>query len=129
MLYSASAAMHPDAHLTLVLAALADESADAQERAFAVGRRWAEGMGLADQPERLEQLLTQFGFRPERDGDVVRLRGCPWARAATEHPRVICTLHRGLSQAIVGDDRPLELVPFAGEHMCELRVGQQVSGG
>lgn len=48
-------------------------------------------------PDLLEHLTHQ-GFEPYRDGDVIRLRNCPFHRLAREHTEVIC----GMNLAMLG---------------------------
>lgn len=54
----------------------------------------ARGGGCSD----LLEHLARQGFEPYRDGDVVRLRNCPFHRLAREHTELIC----GMNLAMLG---------------------------
>lgn len=47
----------------------------------------------------IERLTTQ-GFEPYRDGDVIRLRNCPFHQLAQEHTEVICGMNLAMLSAV-----------------------------
>lgn len=61
--------------------------------------RAAEGLGreLAGDdpgpPGDLVQLLARRGYEPYRDGEVVRLRNCPFHQLAREHTELVCGMN------------------------------------
>ncbi len=100
-----------------------------EENARSAGRRWAEGMRAqpGDARTALTDVAGRLGFAPESDGDVVRLRGCPFRSAARRTPQVICQVHLGLVQAIAaraddGDHVRVGLIPFAEPETCHLTL-------
>lgn len=100
-----------------------------EENARSAGRRWAEGMRTqpGDARTALTDVAGRLGFAPEPDGDVVRLRGCPFRSAARRTPQVVCQVHLGLVQAIAaraddGDHVRVGLAPFAEPEACHLTL-------
>ncbi|WP_338539244.1 helix-turn-helix domain-containing protein [Janibacter terrae] len=98
-------------------------------RARRIGRAWGEHLatGAAQEGPRpdLDTALSDLGFGPERDGDLVRLTTCPLLDLAVANPDVICQVHLGLVDGIVdrreGDPEP-QLTPFAEPGACHLRT-------
>lgn len=86
----------------------------------------------ADPPDagraRLEPTLVDLGFGPqrdERDRDLLRLTTCPLLDLAVANPDVICQVHLGLVEGVVGHgegDPDPELTPFAEPGACLLRL-------
>lgn len=102
--------------------------ADVGERARRVGRSWGERLGATPGGigvEALEESLSDLGFGPERDAHGWRLTTCPLLDLAQENAEVICQVHLGLVDGIVGPreggDTPV-LTPFAEPGACLLRV-------
>lgn len=44
----------------------------------------------------LEQVLTERGYEPFHDGDVIRLRNCPFDRLADAHRQMVCGMNLAL---------------------------------
>jgi predicted ArsR family transcriptional regulator len=127
--------------LTSMIAGVMPEPGEAAEEA---GREW--GRYLTEQPppfervnageamERLTGALAEIGFSPEvvpRDaGYQLRLHQCPFREVAERHQGVVCALHMGLMQGVLGQLRaPVtadRLLPFAEPGVCiaELSTGK-----
>lgn len=98
-------------------------------RARRIGRAWGEGLrhpvAKGGPRRRLDATLADLGFGPERDGDLVRLTTCPLLDLAVENPDVICQVHLGLVDGILGRGETApdaELTPFAEPGACHLRI-------
>jgi predicted ArsR family transcriptional regulator len=67
------------------------------------------------------EILEHQGYEPYRDGDVVRLRNCPFHMVAREHVDLVCgmnvALMRGLIAALHRDDVEARLDP-APDRCC-----------
>ncbi|GAA4352338.1 hypothetical protein [Microbacterium rhizosphaerae] len=117
--YSPAAAMRTEPSRAAMVAALAGALADDPDgpvRARAAGRAWAATLGGA--PE-LVDVLERLGFAPESDGDGIRLRACPFLDAARIHPGIVCQVHRGIIERVVGDAAAdVRLIPFEGTRGC-----------
>ena len=99
-------------------------------------------MGQAAVPDdvaaRLTAHLGELGFDPRTTGDEsgieVEMRACPYLDLARQHREVVCEVHRGLVEGIVGELHQVEVVPFATPEHCLARVvrgprdGRPVSG-
>lgn len=71
------------------------------------GRAWGERIrsqlgAVEDGRERVLLALTHTGFAPEADGDRVTLHACPLLDAARAHPGVVCAVHLGLVEGVLG---------------------------
>lgn len=60
---------------------------------------------------RMRAALVSMGFAPVRDANragalTYRLRNCPYRDAVRESQRVICTLHRGITQGLLDELSP-----------------------
>jgi predicted ArsR family transcriptional regulator len=100
--------------LAAVLGAGPDPSSQAIEAGRALGTRLTEGdaesNALATVPadhatDRLVELLDDLGFAPEHDpagAGPIGLRHCPFLDLVPEHAGVICPLHLGLMQGVLG---------------------------
>jgi predicted ArsR family transcriptional regulator len=70
-------------------------------------------------------LLAQHGFRPEPDGDEIRMHRCPFRELAELEPRTVCAVHRGLLEGALdelGSDLEIEeLQSFVGPELCVAR--------
>jgi predicted ArsR family transcriptional regulator len=83
-------------------------------------RRAAESLGgeiaaEAPDPPDLEPLLRERGYEPFHDddqGDVVRLRNCPFHAVAQRHPEVVCDMNLSLLTGLLAglDARDTEAV-------------------
>jgi predicted ArsR family transcriptional regulator len=55
----------------------------------------------------LTDVLARHGYEPYRDGDVVRLRNCPFHMVAQQHVELVCGMNLALMNGVVaalGDD-------------------------
>ena len=94
------------------------------------GVRLAAGRNLA----MLQEAMAEAGFEPRfrRQGArsvEVTLRACPFRDLVDEHRELVCTLHRGLVEGMLGGLKPpltlKEFRPFAERTVCRLQaVGQ-----
>ena len=67
------------------------------------GERIRSQLGaVEDGRERVMLALTHTGFAPEADGDRVTLHACPLLDAARAHPSVVCAVHLGLVEGVLG---------------------------
>jgi len=100
------------------------------------GREWGRYLAQRpapfariDTPEATRQLLaamSEIGFAPElvrsRRGSHLRLTHCPFREIASEHQQVVCSVHFGLMQGLLGElDAPIEahrIEPFAEPSVC-----------
>jgi predicted ArsR family transcriptional regulator len=80
----------------------------------------------------LQEALARAGFEPRfRRGNgstvEVTLRDCPFRDLADDHRELVCTLHRGLVEGMLGGLKPSlalkEFKPFAERGICRLRAG------
>lgn len=80
----------------------------------------------AQQSSDLVEVLERQGYEPYRDGDVVRLRNCPFHLVAREHVELVCgmnlALMRGVTAALDRDDVEARLDP-APDRCCVAFVG------
>jgi predicted ArsR family transcriptional regulator len=92
----------------------------------APGQRVTEEQSVGE----LLRVLDDIGFSPqlaEDDGDgVIRLRHCPFLEVATAHREVVCSLHLGVMQGVLAEQRaPVEasdLQPFVEPSVCLAHV-------
>lgn len=123
--------------IEVLAAALAGQgAAEAAQKAERAGREWARalaGVESAGQPgteaaaadAALERVLTELGFAPERTGDEIELRACPFRDAARQHPEVVCSVHRGLVNELLSAEqraRGVRLLPFVQPEVCAIGV-------
>lgn len=83
----------------------------------------AEEHGGADAA--LERVLAELGFEPERAGDEIQLRACPFREAARQYPEVVCSVHRGLVNEMLSAEqraRGVRLLPFVQPEVCAIGV-------
>lgn len=69
-----------------------------EEVAADVGRELAEDVG--GESGDLVARLARQGFEPYLDGDVVRLRNCPFHQLAQEHTELICGMNLAMLSAV-----------------------------
>ena len=72
------------------------------------GRAWGERLreqlgAVEDGRERVLLALVHTGFAPEASGDHVTLHACPLLEAARSHPAVVCAVHLGLVEGVLGE--------------------------
>lgn len=95
--------------------------ADAAER---LGRELAQEVG---EPPAIPQALRDRGYEPYEDGEVLRLRNCPFHAAAERHPEVVCAMNLaligGLLDGLGADAARAELEP--GPRRCCVAVRRE----
>jgi predicted ArsR family transcriptional regulator len=87
--------------------------------------------------ERLTAVLEEIGFAPETvaesGGYRLRLHQCPFREVAERHQDVVCALHLGLMQGVLGQLRaPVtadRLQPFAEPSVCIAEVAPGADPG
>ncbi len=96
----------PYERLSLLLLELAATDATPREVGRAAGRAVRLDPAGLDPLEVLRRVMTAQGFAPrvDRNGDraEVTLLRCPFATAAEANPSVVCDLHRGMTEGLVG---------------------------
>lgn len=111
------------------------------QAAAEAGREWGRYLTQAPPPyqrleagqavERLSAALAELGFAPETvaAGSAYRLRlhQCPFREVAERHQDIVCALHLGLIDGILGQLRaPVtadRLRPFAEPSVCIAEIG------
>lgn len=91
------------------LLAEAVEAAGAEEALIAAARR------VPADPREPVELLAERGYRPYRDGDVIRSRNCPFRALSEEFPVLVCAMNHALIGALIGGDGRVRLDPLPGE--------------
>ena len=81
----------------------------------------------------LQEAMARAGFEPRFRREAgnstveVTLRDCPFRDLADDHRDLVCTLHRGLVEGMVGGLKPplavKEFKPFVERGICRLRAG------
>ena len=81
----------------------------------------------------LQEAMARAGFDPRFRREAgnssveVTLRDCPFRDLADDHRELVCTLHKGLVEGMVGGLKPplavKEFKPFAERGICRLRAG------
>jgi predicted ArsR family transcriptional regulator len=118
---------------------LADTAAPAAQ-ALQLGHAWGSYLATRPVPGQrvteeqsvgeLLRVLDDIGFAPQLAGDdeqgVIRLRHCPFLEVATAHREVVCSVHLGVMQGVLAEQRaPVEardLQPFVEPSLCLARV-------
>ncbi len=125
---------------------IADTSPDAAAQAVELGRTWGRYLATTPAPakrvteeESLRELLhvlNDIGFSPllaEDDSQQpqVLLRHCPFLEVASAHGEVVCSLHLGVMQGVLAEQRaPLEadhLEPFVEPSLCVAHLSRRDS--
>ncbi|MGW4643707.1 helix-turn-helix transcriptional regulator [Sphaerisporangium sp. NPDC004334] len=100
--------------LALVLAEAVD-ALGGEEAAEAAARR----VGERAKASGLRAALAERGYEPYHDGEVIRLRNCPFHVIAEERPVLVCSLNLALCEGLLsalGDDHvTARLDPREGE--------------
>lgn len=125
--------------LATILTGVFAELPDARSRAEEAGRAW--GRYLVDRPpphvetpdddarRRIAALLDEHGFRPEVEGDEIRMHRCPFRQLAETAPGVVCAVHAGLiSGALTELQSRLEvdqLQSFVRPDLCVARLRER----
>jgi predicted ArsR family transcriptional regulator len=60
-------------------------------------------------------VLTQRGYRPYRDGGVIRSRNCPFQALSGQFPVLVCGMNHALIEALLGGGARVRLDPLPGE--------------
>lgn len=81
----------------------------------------------------LQEAMARAGFEPRFRREAgnasveVTLRDCPFRDLADDHRELVCTLHRGLVEGMLGGLKPplavKEFKPFVERGICRLRAG------
>lgn len=128
-LYLAVGANAPQATEQMIDAlasALAAARASGDE-VIAAGRGWADSLAphAADAGAAIVESFTPLGFNPERDGQTIRLRSCPFRDAALRNPGVVCLVHLGLARGLAEQtgDVHVDLRPFVEPELCVITLG------
>lgn len=113
------------------------------ERATGLAREWGGYLVAQGGPKpgvrlparqnlaRLQDAMARAGFEPRfrRAGTSVEvsLRHCPFRELADDHRELVCSLHRGLVEGMLGGLKPVlalrEFKPFAERGVCRLKAG------
>ena len=122
---------------------IAATSPDAAGQAEELGRTWGRYLATRPAPAKrvteeeslreLLRVLDDIGFSPrlaEKDhGSQVLLRHCPFLEVASAHREVVCSLHLGVMQGVLSEQRaPLEatrLRPFVEPSLCVADLSRQ----
>ncbi|MFN2589655.1 MAG: helix-turn-helix transcriptional regulator [Actinomycetota bacterium] len=98
------------------------------QRAPKPGIRLPSGRNLA----LLQESMSKAGFDPRfrrlsGSGVEVALRDCPFRDLSDDYRELVCTLHRGLIEGMLGGLKPpmalTEFQPFAERTICRMRAG------
>jgi len=113
------------------------------DRATGLAREWGQYLVAQGGPKpgvrlparqnlaRLQEAMAKAGFEPRfrRTGRSVEvnLRACPFRDLADEYRDLVCSLHRGLVEGMLGGLKPAmalrEFKPFAERGVCRLTAG------
>jgi predicted ArsR family transcriptional regulator len=122
---------------------IAGMSPDAAAQAEELGRTWGRYLATRPAPARrvteeealreLLRVLDDIGFAPRLadtdHGPQVLLRHCPFLEVASAHREVVCSLHLGVMQGVLSEQRaPVEatgLRPFVGPSLCVADLSRQ----
>lgn len=142
----------PPAHALLagLLAAMAERVGADADDATAIGRAWGADRGRAartrDALAALDAELGRLGFEPAAEPVVGRVVGragggagdgapvrsrieflhCPFRELAEAYPELVCNLHRGLCEGVigaVGGGNILEFATLYDPEPCHVTVG------
>jgi predicted ArsR family transcriptional regulator len=88
----------------------------------AAGRRAASGAADvaavdAQHTDEVERVLAERGYEPYRDGEVLRLRNCPFGTVMSEFPSLVCGMNLALVEGLLGglgSDRVARMEPAPG---------------
>jgi predicted ArsR family transcriptional regulator len=127
--------------LAAMLAGYMADTADPAMHARHLGNAWGSYLATRPVPGQrvteeesvgdLLRVLDDIGFSPQltQDGDgqgVIELRHCPFLEVATAHREVVCSLHLGVMQGVLAEQRaPVEasdLQPFVEPSLCLAHV-------
>lgn len=113
-----AAGFEPPAHtlLAALLAALSERAGAAVDDAVSTGRSWGHEAARrtpdADCARLLLAELDRLGFEPAsaQQGPCVDVafQHCPFQELAEAYPELVCNLHRGIVEGLVGDGGSVE---------------------
>lgn len=113
-----SAGLEPPAHtlLAALLAALGERTGSGIDDAVATGRVWGEEAVRRTPDAECARLLLgeldRLGFEPAsaQQGPCldVAFQHCPFKELAEAYPELVCNLHRGIVEGVVGDRGTVE---------------------
>jgi predicted ArsR family transcriptional regulator len=104
-----------------LLAALAERVGAEGEEATAIGRAWGAEAGKRTRSrscvKALSAEMSRLGFDPTTetsgaDADMAFMH-CPFRELAEAYPELVCNLHRGITEGIVGEVGGGSVVDFA----------------
>lgn len=125
---------------------LAEQGGDPGGDARSIGQAWGEALLVRDADSgpagrsaaaaphvKVMGVLGRLGFSPSVDppaSATVLLRTCPLLESARRHPEVVCQVHRGLVEGVLGDTTArradaaggVRLEPFARPGACVLTL-------
>ena len=115
------------ARLLLEVATTADSPYEVGRRSVALTPDPADSSDAA--VSRLHRQLSVSGFEPSaEDARTIVLQHCPLANVATDRPDVVCDLHRGIIDGLLGggDDLVGNLEPKAPHAAgCRITIAQR----
>lgn len=120
----------------VLVAHLAQSSADPVPEARAAGRSWGEALAAERRrhpasPARLvREALTDIGFEPAAGPTTrpaeIELYNCPFRELVDDHQELVCALHSGLIEGLLGGaghpEVAVDLRPFATPGNCLVRL-------
>lgn len=135
VLYRAVAVHTPNRYQELAFAMarhFAPDAANREELARQAGQAWGTEL-LADKAaseplERVVDTLNDLGYEPDvtlEPDPVVRMRPCPQADIDSAEQSVVCQLHLGLIQGLLGPDQAqfsVEIQPWVTPTLCLARL-------
>ena len=92
-----------------MLLAEAVEAVGAEEALKAAAQR------VPADPREPAEVLAERGYRPYRDGGVIRSRNCPFRALSEEFPVLVCAMNHALIGALLGGGARVRLDPRPGE--------------
>jgi len=92
-----------------MLLAEAVEAVGAEEALKAAAQR------VPADPREPAEVLAERGYRPYRDGGVIRSRNCPFRALSEEFPVLVCAMNHALIGALLGAGAQVRLDPRPGE--------------
>lgn len=122
---------------------IAGTSPDAAGQSEELGRTWGRYLATRPAPAKrvteeeslreLIRVLDDIGFSPqlaENDhGPQVLLRHCPFLEVASAHREVVCSVHLGVMQGVLSEQRaPVEVAvlrPFVEPSLCVADLSRQ----
>jgi predicted ArsR family transcriptional regulator len=119
--------------LITVLAAALSTLDHGERLAVRAGALWADTFSVSvdhDPAGDLIDVLDRLGFDPEARADTIALRSCPLRDAAREHPKIVCSVHRGLIGQILertGAGVYSQLLPFVEPDLCLVQLTSSTS--